>query len=166
MADNFVDLDPGADDMVIDEDRTTRIKASVTKKKGRGFEGKTDFSRDDVTGGKFEALDAEGTGKAQRSVEGWIVIVSGVHEEATEEDVTERFAEYGSIKNLHLNLDRRTGYVKGYALIEYDTYKEAKAAIDGTAGTEFLGQKVSADFAFVRGPDGPSTSSGGGGHRR
>merc|ERR1712039_210313 len=116
--------------------------------KGRGGESDGRYSG---KAGQFESLphDDEATGPA-RSIEGWVVIVSGVHEEAQEDDVFDAFAEFGDIKNLHLNLDRRTGFVKGYSFIEYEKRKEAEAAIKGMNGQKLLDQKLSVDFAFSK----------------
>lgn len=86
---------------------------------------------------------------AVKSVEGWILVVVNLHEETTEADLQDTFSEFGPIRNLHLNLDKRTGYVKGYAFIEYAEKAQADRAIAEVNDSTILGQVVQVDYVFV-----------------
>ncbi|CAF1673423.1 unnamed protein product, partial [Adineta ricciae] len=136
-----------------DDDAVNQIKSNVRHRKGRGFNEHSD--RLAMQTGEYETVandnDSGNPGPA-RSVEGWILFVTNVHEEAQEDNMYDLFREYGNIKNMHLNLDRRTGYAKGYALVEYETFKEAKEALEGINGQDLLGHTLLVDWAFVKGP--------------
>mmetsp|Transcript_49910 Transcript_49910/g.78981 ORF Transcript_49910/g.78981 Transcript_49910/m.78981 type:complete len:146 (-) Transcript_49910:25-462(-) len=136
-------MDADYDEEMPDEGRAGR------RIKGRGAEEDDRYAG---SAGKFDTLPLEGDDGPARSIEGWVVIVAGVHEEAQEDDVFEAFAEFGDIKNLHLNLDRRTGFVKGYSFIEYESKKEAEAAIKGMNGQTLLDSRLSVSWAFSKGP--------------
>jgi RNA-binding protein 8A len=83
------------------------------------------------------------------AVEGFILIVTGLHEESSEDELYELFADHGDVKQLHLNLDRRTGYVKGYALVEFAEYKQALAAMQELQGHELHEKALTVDWAFM-----------------
>mmetsp|Transcript_24848 Transcript_24848/g.59768 ORF Transcript_24848/g.59768 Transcript_24848/m.59768 type:complete len:174 (-) Transcript_24848:55-576(-) len=139
---------------VTEETDSTQFDKKIKEKrktKGRGFKesGNVD-ERYSGRAGKYESLKGDGkTGVPhQKSVEGWILCVTGIHEEAQEDDVYDLFSEYGEVKHLHLNLDRRTGYVKGYALVEFEKFQEAEDAVNALNGAQLLERSITVDFAF------------------
>ena len=88
--------------------------------------------------------------KPLKSVEGYILFCRNINEDATEEEIDDLFNIYGIVKNLQLDLNRKTGNIKGYALIEYETLAEAEDAIKNLNDTDFMGQKIKVDFLGLK----------------
>ncbi|KAG5872419.1 hypothetical protein JTB14_013664 [Gonioctena quinquepunctata] len=148
MAD-VLDINQGVD--IDGEQSVLRLKDKVVKRKGRGFGPGAGRNHEKIR--SYESMDAGDHGDEagpQMSVEGWILFVTFVPEEATEDDLSNKFQEYGAIKNISLNLDRRPGFVEGYALIEFGTYDEAAAAREALNGSSMLGQTIGVDWCFVK----------------
>eukprot|EP01035_Chromulina_nebulosa_P030462 gene30462-40476_t len=100
------------------EEKGERKGGNEFKLKGRGHKDGEEEGESKIhgryadRGGVFEKIEQErGSGPSQ-SIEGWILFVTNVHQEAQEEDVLDKFSEFGDVKNIHVNLDRRTGFVK------------------------------------------------------
>ena len=121
--------------------------------KGRGHTTNEKKERYAGKSGIFQRLDnnsQKGTCNGVKSVEGYIVFVTGLHEESQEDDIVDAFSDAGQVKNVHVNLDRRTGFVKGYALVEYEKLEEAKEAITSLNKSMLLGKKIYVEWTFMR----------------
>jgi len=136
-----------------------RMTSNKQDDSGRKFKGRGNAETMETETGErysgrgsiFDRLDRDSKEGPLKSVEGWIVFIRGVHEEATEEDITDKFSAFGSIKNLQMPLDRRSGFVKGYAMVEYESRNEAEKAIKEMNSSPFLQKTITVDWAFSRG---------------
>jgi len=132
-----------------DEEELDFEEPEETQKKGRGHDEARDDFRYAGKSGQFEGLDDDIESGVQKSIEGYVLIVTNLHEETAEEDLTQHFSEFGVITDLRFALDRRSGYAKGYALIEYKTRTEAETAIKEGHESELCEQMINVNWAFL-----------------
>ncbi|MBD0269271.1 RNA-binding protein [Pseudanabaena sp. FACHB-2040] len=87
------------------------------------------------------------------------IYVGNLSYQATEGDISQIFAEYGTVKRVQLPTDRETGRMRGFAFVEMATDAEEDAAIEALDGAEWMGRDIKVNKAKPRESRGPSRSS-------
>jgi RNA recognition motif-containing protein len=84
---------------------------------------------------------------------------------ATEQDVRELFAQYGTVTDISLPTDRETGRPRGFAFVTMETKESMEAAMRALEGQEWQGRALTVNEARPR-EDRPAFGGGGGGGAR
>lgn len=80
---------------------------------------------------------------------------------ATEEDLTSVFQEYGTVNRVTVPTDRETGRPRGFAFVEMSKEAEEDAAIEALDGAEWMGRELRVNKAKPRERQGGGNRGGG-----
>ena len=73
--------------------------------------------------------------------------VGNLPDSATEQDLSDKFSAYGTVKSVKLITDRRTGQSRGFGFIEMPSDADAHAAIDSLNGSDYEGRPMKVNEA-------------------
>ncbi len=97
------------------------------------------------------------------------IYVGNLPYSATEEDVTDLFAEYGPVDRVKIITDRETGQSKGFAFVTLGDQSQLNAAIEALNEQDFQGRSLRVNASEPRegggGGGGRGGYGGGGGNR-
>lgn len=91
------------------------------------------------------------------------IYVGNLSYEINQEDLNEVFAEYGTVKRVHIPTDRETGRVRGFAFVEMESEPDEDKAIAALDGAEWMERSLKVNKARPR--ENRNSFSGGGGNR-
>ncbi len=78
------------------------------------------------------------------------IYVGNLSFDATQDDINQVFAEYGTVKSVKVPTDRETGRVRGFAFVEMSADAEEEAAIGALDGAEWMGRTLKVNKARPR----------------
>lgn len=80
------------------------------------------------------------------------IYVGNLSYEASQDDVSAVFAEYGKVVKVHLPVDRETGRKRGFGFVDMENDSEEEAAIADLDGAEWMGRQLKVNKARPRTP--------------
>lgn len=78
------------------------------------------------------------------------IYVGNLSYEVNQEDLNEVFAEYGTVKRVHVPTDRETGRKRGFAFIEMESETDEDKAIQALDGAEWMARTLKVNKARPR----------------
>lgn len=78
------------------------------------------------------------------------IYVGNISYEVTSEDLSNVFAEYGTVKRVYLPVDRETGRMRGFGFVEMSSEAEEANAIETLDGAEWMGRELRVNKARPR----------------
>ncbi len=78
------------------------------------------------------------------------IYVGNISYRATADDLSEVFAEYGTVKRVSLPMDRETGRMRGFAFVELEEEIQEDSAISELDGAEWMGRQLKVNKAKPR----------------
>ncbi len=93
------------------------------------------------------------------------IYVGGLPYATAEQELSDLFAQHGSVQSAKVITDKYTGQSRGFGFVEMGSEAEAKAAIDALNGTELGGRSLTVNEAKPQAPrtGGYDGNRGGGG---
>ncbi len=73
--------------------------------------------------------------------------VGNLPDSATEQDLADKFAAYGTVKSIKLITDHDTGRCRGFGFVEMASEAQGRTAIDGLNGTDYDGRPMKVNEA-------------------
>ena len=78
------------------------------------------------------------------------IYIGNLSYEVNQEDLSEVFAEYGTVKRVHIPTDRETGRVRGFAFVEMESEANEDKAIEALDGAEWMDRQLRVNKARPR----------------
>ena len=78
------------------------------------------------------------------------IYVGNLSYEVNQEDLSEVFTEYGTVKRVHIPTDRETGRVRGFAFVEMESEANEEKAIEALDGAEWMDRQLRVNKARPR----------------